>query len=143
MSATEVKGKISQEEWLVLIGATNYDYVSSLTEFIKDKKAVWSSWNFRIREKWRRAVLDRLKSQGKFPILFYLSKKMGGTGKVEFVGVFDDIKISDSPIKSPDPSLTNEWENEYPTEDFQSYTWFRFYEIIPLIPSAIINTWLK
>lgn len=115
MGANTLEEKASLEENLVLIGATNYAYVSSLSEFIEDKKAVWSSWNFRIRDEWRKAILNRLKSQGKFPIFFYLSKKRGGSGKVECIGVIDDIRMSNTAISSPDPSLTPEDEKDLPT----------------------------
>lgn len=125
---------MSQKEALVLIGSTHVGYVSSLLDFVKKRKAVWTAWDFRVRSEWRKAILDRLKSQGKFPMFFYLSKKKGGTGKVGFVGVFDDVRISDVPIKSPDLSLTTEDEREFPTDDFPSYTWFRFYEIATFGP---------
>ena len=134
LSRTETKEIVTQEEALVLIGSTRQNYIDSLLNFLKDNKAIWSAWDFRIRKKWRKAIRNRLKSQIKFPVLFYMSKKRGGSGKIEFVGVFDDIVMSDAPIKSPDPSLTDQWEREYPTEDFQSYTWFRFYEVAPFGP---------
>ena len=122
----------SQEEALVLIGSTQYPYIESLIDFIRNKKFVWTAWSFRIREKWRNTILNRLKAQGKFPIFFYLSKSMGGSGKVEFVGSISDILISDTPVETPDPNLTPEDEKTYPTEDFKSYTWFKFYEVFPL-----------
>ena len=124
----------SLEEALVLIGSTRFEYVAGLLEFMKDKKAVWSGWSFRIRQEWRKTILDKLKSQGKFPLLFYMSKKRGGSGKVEFVAVFNDIQMSDTPAASPDLSLTTEYEKDSPTEDFQTYTWFKFYDIKYLPP---------
>lgn len=133
LSEIETKETATQD-WLVLIGSTRYRYIDSLLSFLKDNKAIWSAWDFRIRKEWREAIRSRLKSQKKFPVLFYMSKKMGGSGKVEFAGVFDDIRMSDVPIKSPDPSLTDEWERDLPTERFKSYTWFRFYEIAPFGP---------
>jgi len=36
-----------------------------------------------------------------------MSKKMGGRGLVEFVGIASDIRISDVPIETPDPKFTN------------------------------------
>lgn len=127
----ETEETVTQEEALVLIGSTRSSYIDSLQDFLKDKKAIWSAWDFRIRKKWRRAIQNRLKSQTKFPMFLYMSKKRGGSGKVEFIGLFDDIRMSDVPIKSPYPSLTDKWERELPTERFKSYTWFRFYEITP------------
>jgi len=123
------KKKTSTEEALVLIGSTDVEYAAGLLDFMKDKKAVWSGWSFRIRQKWQKAILDRLKLQGKFPILFYMSKKRGGSGKVECVATFNDIKMGDTPIASPDLSLTTEYERDCPTDDFQTYTWFKFYDI--------------
>lgn len=122
------------KENLVLIGSTNYDYVESLRAFIQNKQFVWSSWSFRIREEWRAIILERIESSGKFPILFYLSKKRGGSGLVEFVGVVSDIRISDVPAKTPDPEFTNPGEEDFPTEDFKSYTWFRFSAVDPVGP---------
>lgn len=91
------------KENLVLVGSTNYEYVESLRAFIQNKQFVWSSWNFRIREEWRNVISERVKSNGKFPIFFYLSKKMGGSGLVEFVGVVSDIRMSDTPTKPQTP----------------------------------------
>jgi len=127
------------KENLVLIGSTNYDYVESLRAFIQNKKFVWSSWNFRIREEWRNAISERIKTNGKFPIFFYLSKKLGGSGTVEFVGVVSDIIISDIPIKTPDPDFTNVGEEDLPTEDFKSYTWFKFSAVDPFGPLDLRN----
>lgn len=121
-------------ENLVLIGSTNYDYVESLRAFIQNKQFVWSSWNFRIREEWREIILERIKTHGKFPILFYLSKRMGGSGLVEYVGVVSDIRMSDMPTKTPDPEFTNPGEEDLPTEDFKSYTWFKFSAVNPFGP---------
>jgi hypothetical protein len=122
------------KENLVLVGSTNYDYVESLRAFIKNKQFVWSSWDFRIREEWRETIRDRVKNHGKFPIFFYLSKKKGGSGTVEFVGVISDIRIGDASAKSPDPNFTNTGEEDYPTEDFKSYTWFKFTVVDPISP---------
>jgi len=129
-----VSDKETSQEALVLIGSTNYSYIGSLIDFIQNKKFVWSAWSFRIREEWRNAILNRLKTQGKFSIFFYLSKSMGGSGKVEFVGVISDILISDAPVKTPNPDLTAEYEKTFPTEDFKSYTWFKFSEVGTLHP---------
>jgi len=114
------------QEKLVLIGSTNYEYIEELRTFIQNKGFVWSSWNFRIREQWRQAILDRIKTQEEFPVYFYMSKRMGGSGLVEFVGIVSEIHISNMPIKTPDPDFTNPGEENYPTEDFKSYTWFKF-----------------
>ena len=118
-----------QEESLVLIGSTNYDYAESLRAFLEHNEFVWTAWSFRIREEWRNTILHRLKIKGEFPIFFYLSKRRGGSGKLEYIGIFNEILISDTPVKTPDPNLTNEWEIEYPSEDFKSYTWFKFSKI--------------
>ena len=126
--------KTPQEEELILIGSTHYPYIESLNNFIQNKKFVWSAWSFRIREEWRNAILNRLKTQGKFPILFYLSKRRGGSGKIEFVGLISDILISDTPVETPNPDLTTEYEKTFPTEDFKSYTWFKFYEVATFGP---------
>ena len=123
-----------QEEALVLIGSTNYSYVESLRSFIENRKSVWSAWSFRIREKWRDIILSRLKTQGKFGIFFYLSKSMGGSGKVEFVGAIDDIRVSDTPIKTPNPDLTNVGEEVFPTDVFKSFTWFKFSKVDAFVP---------
>lgn len=127
------------KENLALVGSTNYDYVESLRAFIKNKQFVWSSWNFRIREEWRETILDRVKTHGKFPVFFYLSKRMGGSGTVEFVGVISDIRMGDVPAKSPDPDLTNTGEENLPTEDFKSYTWFKFSAVDPVGPFDLRN----
>lgn len=119
---------------LVLVGSTNYDYVESLRTFIQNKGFVWSSWSFRIREQWREAILKCLKTQGKFPIYFYMSKKMGGSGLVEYVGFVSEICLSDTPRKTPDPDYTNPVEVDFPTEDFKSYTWFKFSSVEPVGP---------
>lgn len=120
---------MSQDEYLVLIGSTNYDYVAKLQSYIQNQKVVWSAWDFRIREQWRNAILGRLKTQGKFPIFFYMSKNLGGTGEVEYVGVISDILIGDTPSKTPNPDLTPEDELHFPTDTFKTYTWFKFSEI--------------
>jgi hypothetical protein len=119
---------------LVLIGSTHYDYVESLRTFIKNKGFVWSSWNFRIREPWRETILDRIKTQGKFPIYFYMSKKKGGSGLVEYVGFVSEIRMGDIPTKTPDLEFTNLGEEDFPTEDFKSYTWFKFSTVDPVGP---------
>jgi len=113
-----LQGKQLQEK-LVLVGSTNRTYVEELRDFIQDKGFVWSSWDFRIREEWRQAILDRIKTQGEFPVYFYMSKKMGGKGLVEFVGIASDIRSSDVPIETPDPKFTNPGEED-------NHTWFKF-----------------
>jgi len=126
-------------ENLVLVGATNYDYVESLRVFIQNRQFVWSSWSFRIREQWRNVIAERVKANGKFPVFFYLSKKRGGSGTVEFVGVVSDIRMSDAPTKTPDPDFTNPGEEDFPTEDFTSYTWFKFSAVDPVGPLDLRN----
>jgi len=121
-----------QEDSLVLIGSTNYEYVTSLENFIQNRDFVWSAWSFRIREAWRNTILNRIKTNEKFPIFFYLAKSMGGSGTVENVAIVSDILISDTPVKTPDPDNTNIGEEEYPTDWFKSYTWLKFSEIEPL-----------
>ncbi|MEM3698179.1 MAG: endonuclease NucS [Candidatus Bathyarchaeia archaeon] len=122
------------EDSLVLVGSTRYDYVESLRAFIQNKGFVWSSWNFRIREQWRETILKRIKTKGKFPIFFYMSKKKGGSGLVEYVGSVSEIRMVDIPTKTPDPSFTNPGEEDFPTEDFKSYTWFKFSAVDPVGP---------
>jgi len=119
---------------LVLVGSTHYDYVESLRTFIQNKGFVWSSWNFRIREQWRETILKCIKSHGKFPIYFYMSKKKGGSGLVEYLGFVSEIRISDTPIKTPNPDFTNPGEEDFPTENFKSYTWFKFSTVDPVGP---------
>ena len=116
----------------MLIGSTFEGYINELLEEMEEKGVVWSAWDFRIRNEWRNAINGKLKSIGKFPLFLYLSKRMGGSGKVEFVAVFSEIIMSDEPTKSPDPSLTSEREKRFPTEDFRSYTWFKFEEVLYL-----------
>lgn len=113
------------KENLVLIGSTSYDYVESLKAFVQNKGSVWTSWNFRIRNEWRNAISDRIKKDGKFPVFFYLSKKLGGSGTVENVALVSDIRMGDTPIPTPDKDLTNTGEEDLPTDDFKSYTWFK------------------
>lgn len=125
------------KENLVLIGSTNYDYVESLRAFIKNKGPVWSSWDFRIRNEWRGAISDRIKADGKFPLLFYLSKKLGGSGTIEDVALVCDIRMGDTPISTPDKDSTNIGEEDYPTDDFKSYTWFKFSSVDPIGPLDI------
>lgn len=125
------------KENLVLIGSTNYDYVESLRAFIKNKGPVWSSWDFRIRSEWRGAISDRIKADGKFPLLFYLSKKLGGSGTIEDVASVCDIRMGDTPIPTPDKDSTNIGEEDYPTDDFKSYTWFKFSSVDPIGPLDI------
>jgi len=119
---------------LVLVGSTRYDYVESLRAFIQNKGFVWSSWNFRIREQWRETILEHIKTHRKFPIYFYMSKKKGGSGLVEYVGFVSEIRVSDIPTKTPDPDFTNPGEEDFPTEDFKSYTWFKFSAVDPVSP---------
>lgn len=126
--------EIQLKENLVLVGSTNYDYIESLRTFLANKKFVWSSWNFRIRKEWREIITDRVRVNEGFPIFFYLSKKMGGSGTVEFTGVINDIQISDEPTKSPNIDFTNTGEEDLPTEDFKSYTWFKFSSVDALNP---------
>lgn len=119
---------------LILVGSTHYDYIESLRTFIQNKGFVWSSWNFRIREQWRETILKRIKTQGKFPIYFYMSKKKGGSGLVEYVGYVSEIRMGDTPTKTPSPSFTNPGEEDFPTDDFKSYTWFKFSAVDPVGP---------
>lgn len=125
------------EEDLVLVGCTNIDYAESLRAFIQNKQFVWSGWNFKIREEWRKTISDRIKAVGKFPFYFYLSKKLGGNGAVDYLAVFSEIRMSDTPIPSPDKEFTNPGEEEFPTEDFKSYTWFKFVLVDPVGPYDI------
>lgn len=130
--------KSQLKENLVLIGSTNYDYVESLRAFIKNKgQPVWTSWNFRIRNEWRSTISDRIKADGKFPLLFYLSKKMGGSGTIEDVGLVCDIRMGDTPIPTPDKDFTNAGEENYPSDEFKSYTWFRHSAVDPVGPLDI------
>ena len=125
------------EKTLVLVGSTNNDYVDSLRAFIENKNSVWTAWTFRIRSEWRNEILNRLKNDGEFPIYFYLSKKRGGSGKVEYVALVNEIRISDAPIASPDAELTNTGEEAFPTDDFSSYTWFKISTVDPVGPFQI------
>ena len=118
-----------QEESLVLVGSTGYDYVSTLESFIENRNFVWSAWSFKIREKWRETILNRLREQGKFPFFFYLSKSRGGSGTIENVAIVREVLISDTPTTSPDPEYTNIGEENFPTDGFKSYTWFKFTNI--------------
>jgi hypothetical protein len=124
-------------ENLVLIGSTNYDYVESLKASIQNKGPVWSSWNFRIRNQWRSVIYDRIKTDGRFPLFFYLSKKLGGSGTIEDVAVVCDIRISDTPIPTPDRDSTNTGEENLPSDEFKSYTWFKHSSVDPIGPFDI------
>ena len=125
------------EKVLVLIGSTNNDYVDSLRASIENNKSVWTAWNFKIRSEWRNVISSRIKNDGKFPVYFYLSKKMGGSGTIEYIALVNEIRMSDSPIASPNPELTNIGEEAYPTEDFRSYTWFKHSTVDPVGPLDI------
>jgi len=129
-----VEGREQFKENLVLVGSSDYDYVESLRAFIRNKQSVWSSWNFRIREEWRSTISDRIKSHGKFPLFFYLSKKLGGSGTIEFVGLVSDIVMSDTPAETPAREFTRPGEENFPSEEFKSYTWFKFSAIDPFGP---------
>ena len=125
------------DEDLVLVGATNYDYAESLRTFIQNKQFVWSAWSFKIREEWRQTISERLKQKGKFPMFFYLSKKRGGNGLVSYIAAFSEIRMNDTPIPSPDKNFTNIGEEEFPTDNFKSYTWFKFVSVDPIGPYDI------
>lgn len=125
------------QDSLVLIGCTNNDYVDSLKAFIQSKQSVWTAWNFRVRNEWRNVILNRIRTEQRFPLYFYLSKKLGGSGTVESVALVSDIRMSDTPIASPDPGLTNTGEEDYPTDDFKSYTWFKHSAVDPVGPFDI------
>jgi hypothetical protein len=130
------RGEKSQDS-LVLIGSTNNDYVDSLKAFIQNKQSVWTAWNFRVRNEWRNVILNRIRTEQRFSLYFYLSKKLGGSGTVESVALVSDIRMSDTPIASPDPDLTNTGEEDYPTDDFKSYTWFKHSAVDPVGPFDI------
>lgn len=125
------------KENLVLVGSTNYDYVRSLRAFIQNRQFVWSSWDFRIRDKWREAISDRIKTSGKFPVFFYLSKKLGGSGMVEYLAQVIDIRMGDTPTPTPDRDLTNPGEENLPSDNFKSYTWFKFSAVDLIAPMDI------
>jgi len=115
----------TMEKELVLVGSTRYDYVDSLRAAIENMNAVWTGWNFKIRNEWRNVISERIKTDGQFPVYFYLSKIKGGSGFVEYVATATEIRMSDVPIPSPDPKLTNPSEEDFPTDDFKTYTWFK------------------
>lgn len=125
------------EDSLVLVGATDIDYAESLKSFIENKQFVWSAWNFKIRPEWREIILNRLKRLGKFPLYFYLSKKRGGIGAVGYLAIFSEIRMSEMPIPSPDKAFTNPGEEDFPAEDFKSYTWFKFVSVDAIGPYDI------
>lgn len=125
------------EKTLVLIGSTDNDYVDSLKAFIENGKSVWTAWSFRIRTEWRNVISNRIKNEGDFPLYFYLSKKRGGSGKVEHIALVNEMRMSDTPITSPDPELTNTGEEAFPTDDFKSYTWFKLSAVDPVGPFDI------
>ena len=127
------------KENLVLIGSTSYDYVESLRNFIKNKGAVWTSWNFKIRNEWRSTIIDRIRKDGKFPLLFYLSKKLGGSGTIEDIALVCDVRMGDVPIPSPDKDFTNTGEEDLPSDEFKSYTWFKHSAVDPIGPLDIRN----
>ena len=127
------------KENLVLIGSTSYDYVESLRNFIKNKGAVWTSWNFKIRNEWRSTIIDRIRKDGKFPLLFYLSKKLGGSGTIENTALVCDVRMGDVPIPSPDKDFTNTGEEDLPSDEFKSYTWFKHSAVDPIGPLDIRN----
>lgn len=125
------------EKVLVLVGSTNNDYVDSLRAFIENRKSVWTAWNFKIRNEWRNVISSRIRNDGEFPVYFYLSNKMGGSGTIENIAIVNEIRMSDTPIASPDPELTNTGEEAYPTDDFKSYTWFKHSAVDPVGPFDI------
>jgi hypothetical protein len=125
------------EKVLVLVGSTDNDYVDSLRVSLENMKSVWTAWNFKVRSEWRNVISDRIKNDGELPFYFYLSKKKGGSGTVEYVALVNEIRISDTPIASPDPELTNPGEEAFPTEDFKTYTWFKLSAVNPVGPLDI------
>jgi len=113
--------------------------VESLRNFIKNKGAVWTSWNFKIRNEWRSTIIDRIRKDGKFPLLFYLSKKLGGSGTIEDIALVCDVRMGDVPIPSPDKDFTNTGEEDLPSDEFKSYTWFKHSAVDPIGPLDIRN----
>jgi hypothetical protein len=75
---------------------------------------------------------------GSFLFSFTLARN-GAEAGLEFVGVVSDIRMSDAPTKTPDPDFTNTGEEDLPTEDFKSYTWFKFSAVDPVGPFDLRN----
>ncbi len=125
------------EKSLVLVGSTNNDYVDSLRGTIENKGSVWTAWNFKIRNEWRNVIAQRIKDDGEFPLYLYLSKIKGGSGTVEYVATTKEIRMSDVPIPSPDIDLTNPGEEDAPTDNFKTYTWFKHSAVEPVGPLDI------
>ena len=48
-----------------------------------------------------------------------------------------DIRMSDTPIPTPDRNSTNIGEEDLPSDEFKSYTWFKFSSVDPIGPFDI------
>jgi len=124
---------------LVLVGATNQKYTNKVKEFLENKDFLWTGWTFKIRERWRNYIKKKL-TQGPMPLYLYLSKSRGGSGKVEYILWFEDIKVGDAPIPSPDPIHTLDEERDF--EEYRPHTWFKVIKVEKLTKPIELSSFI-
>ncbi|MDQ1280376.1 MAG: hypothetical protein QG670_1639 [Thermoproteota archaeon] len=113
---------------LALIGSTFRGAVTFEDDFLRNHSACWSPWDLRIRDEMKPILYQQLNDGNRILLYLFLSKKMGGSGTVEYVEHIDNFVSSPDPIpQPPEPLLTppKPWPWEHPDSTRPPKTWFR------------------
>lgn len=112
---------------IALIGACSAEWVEKILEpFFRRAGCVWVNWTFPITDM-QSTLTEQLAKHGFFRLYFYLSKKRGGEGFVEYVGLIDSFQSTGRRLPTPDPSLTPE-----PDKNRRDKTWLRVKRLVKL-----------
>ncbi|MCS4541839.1 MAG: hypothetical protein HY929_05920 [Euryarchaeota archaeon] len=122
---------MQKELKLVLIGACNPEYPINCQNFIEKNKAVWSFWNFRIRDEWQSVLKERIATEGKFPLYLYM---FGESGKIEYLAEVIDFETSHDNLDAPDAPLTMKEELDAIKGGTLTNTWLKYISIKRIEP---------
>jgi hypothetical protein len=111
----ELERKENVVRKLALIGALGnkgreQSYQDAIANEIKEHNRTWSSWFFGMKEEKRQILEDYVQRGEQFNLYFYMSKRGGGSGLVEYRLQIDDFKYSSDKMAAPDPEICSKGE---------------------------------
>jgi len=132
------------ERKLALIGAVNNkgrerNYEICLLEKMEEHGHTWTGWTFSIKED-KRKILEEYISKGEhFNLYFYMSKRGGGSGLVEYRLRIDDFRYAANGMTAPDPEICCKDDLNRPYRVFFHVT--RIEKIVPPLSLEIFQRW--
>ena len=113
---------------LLLVGASFKELYEDYRRHIEGKKGnVITWWSFHIRENWLDNLRQQVKLDGKFSHFIYLSKSMGGSGKIEYACDVVRFGTGRESIEPPNPPPVPDIFEEHDVVRPPPYkTWFEY-----------------